>query len=70
MPYSSSVVGDVALAVLLYSELRSGRVRGPMAAGCNRQVHHEELMFSWLIDVNVVEGTGSRGTYTAAFCAV
>lgn len=70
MPYSGSVAGDVYLAVLLYADLLSGRVRGPMAAGCNRQVHHGEVIFSWLIDVNVVERTGSRGIYTAAFCAV
>lgn len=59
MPYSSSVVGDVYLAVLLYSDLLSGRVRGPVAAGCNRQVHHGDFIFSWLIDVNIVECTGS-----------
>ena len=70
MSYSSSVVGDAYLAVLLYSDLLSGRFRGPMAAECNRQVHHGEVIFSWLRDLNVVECTGSRGTYTAAFCAV
>lgn len=64
------MVGDVYLAVLLYSDLLSGRVRGPMAVRCNRQVHHGEVIFSWSIDVNVVEHAGSRSISTAAFCAV